>query len=203
MYRLFLYSEGSEKNAMKLTHKQRLFADEFLKCGNATEAALKAGYSKKTARSIGSENLAKPDIKSYIAEKRQEIESHKIADAKEVMEFYSAVLRGEKKETVVIATPAGMETTTKEADLKTRISAAKELMKRYPLSDDDPMQKQAYRKIKAEADILEAKASLLVGNTNDTESMLQGFLEKLEGEIDEPGKSIHAETDRGSENSTE
>ena len=110
---------------MKLTHKQRLFADEFLKCGNATEAALKAGYSKKTARSIGSENLAKPDIKSYIAEKRQEIESHKIADAKEVMEFYSAVLRGEKKETVVIATPAGMETTTKEPDLKTRISAAK------------------------------------------------------------------------------
>ena len=187
---------------MKLTHKQRLFADEYLKCGNATEAALKAGYSKKTARSIGSENLAKPDIKSYIAEKRQEIESHKIADAKEVMEFYSAVLRGEKKETVVIATPAGMETTTKEADLKTRISAAKELMKRYPLSDDDPMQKQAYRKIKAEADILEAKASLLA-NTNDTESMLQGFLEKLEGGIDESERPIHTETDRGSKNSTE
>lgn len=203
MFRLFLYSEGSEKNVMKLTHKQRLFADEYLKCGNAAEAALKAGYSKRTARSIGCENLTKPYVKKYIAEQRKKIESHKIADAKEVMEFYSAVLRGEKKETVVIATPAGMETTTKEADLKTRISAAKELMKRYPLSDDDPMQKQAYRKIKAEADILEAKASLLAGNTNDTESMLQGFLEKLEGEIDEPGKSIHTETDRSSENSTE
>lgn len=188
---------------MKLTHKQRLFADEYLKCGNAAEAALKAGYSKRTARSIGCENLTKPYVKKYIAEQRKKIESHKIADAKEVMEFYSAVLRGKKKETVVIATPAGMETTTKEADLKTRISAAKELMKRYPLSDDDPMQKQAYRKIKAEADILEAKASLLAGNTNDTESMLQGFLEKLEGEIDEPRKSIHAETDRGSKNSTE
>lgn len=188
---------------MKLTHKQRLFADEFLKCGNATEAALKAGYSKKTSYSIGNENLKKPEIKSYISKRRQEIESHKIADAKEVMEFYSAVLRGEKKETVVIATPAGMETTTKEADLKTRISAAKELMKRYPLSDDDPMQKQAYRKIKAEADILEAKASLLAGNTNDTESMLQGFLEKLEDGIDESERPVHTETDRSSENSSE
>ena len=188
---------------MKLTHKQRLFADEYLKCGNAAEAALKAGYSKRTARSIGCENLTKPYVKKYIAEQRKKIESHKIADAKEVMEFYSAVLRGEKKETVVIATPAGMETTTKEADLKTRISAAKELMKRYPLSDDDPMQKQAYRKIKAEADILEAKASLLAGNTNDTESMLQGFLEKLEGGIDESERPVHTETDRSSENSPE
>ena len=188
---------------MKLTHKQRLFADEYLKCGNATEAAIKAGYSKKTARAIGNENLTKPYIKAYVAEKQKEIESHKIADAKEVMEFYSAVLRGEKKETVVIATPAGMETTTKEADLKTRISAAKELMKRYPLSDDDPMQKQAYRKVKAEADILEAKASLLAGNTNDTESMLQGFLEKLEDGIDESERPVHTETDRSSENSPE
>ena len=188
---------------MKLTHKQRMFADEYLKCGNATEAAQKAGYSDKSARFVGSENLTKPNIKSYIDKRRKEIESHKIADAKEVMEFYSAVLRGEKKETVVVATPAGMETTTKEADLKTRISAAKELMKRYPLSDDDPMQKQAYRKIKAEADILEAKASLLAGNTNDTESMLQGFLEKLEGGIDESERPVHTETDRSSENSPE
>ena len=96
-----------------------------------------------------------------------------------------------------------METTTKEADLKTRISAAKELMKRYPLSDDDPMQKQAYRKVKAEADILEAKASLLAGNTNDTESMLQGFLEKLEDGIDESERPVHTETDRSSKNSPE
>lgn len=188
---------------MKLTHKQRLFADEYLKCGNATKSAIKAGYSSKYANTNASKLLQNTTIKSYISKKRQEIESHKIADAKEVMEFYSAVLRGEKKETVVIATPAGMETTTKEADLKTRISAAKELMKRYPLSDDDPMQKQAYRKVKAEADILEAKASLLAGNTNDTESMLQGFLEKLEGGIDESERSVHTETDRSSENSPE
>lgn len=188
---------------MKLTHKQRLFADEYLKCGNAYKSAIKAGYSKNYAMAQSSKLLGNVGIKNYIEKQRKEIESHKIADAKEVMEFYSAVLRGEKKETVVIATPAGMETTTKEADLKTRISAAKELMKRYPLSDDDPMQKQAYRKVKAEADILEAKASLLAGNTNDTESMLQGFLEKLEDGIDESERPVHTETDRSSKNSSE
>ena len=59
------------------------------------------------------------------------------------------------------------------------------------------------RKLKAEADIAEAKASLLAGNTNDTESMLQGFLEKLEDGIDESERPVHTETDRGSENSTE
>lgn len=59
------------------------------------------------------------------------------------------------------------------------------------------------RKLKAEADIAEAKASLLAGNTNDTESMLQGFLEKLEDGIDESERPVHTETDRSSKNSSE
>ena len=46
--------------------KQKIFCDEYLVSLNATEAAIKAGYSKKTARSIGQENLTKPDIKKYI-----------------------------------------------------------------------------------------------------------------------------------------
>lgn len=144
---------------MKLTHKQRMFADEYLRCGNATEAALKAGYSKKTARSIANENLTKPDIKAYINRKRTEIESHKIADAKEVMEFYSSVLRGEAKETVVISTPEGMERTEKEPDIKTRLSAGKELMKRYPAND--PVIEQQLRKLKADAELAEMKIESL------------------------------------------
>lgn len=136
-----------------------MFADEYLRCGNATEAALKAGYSKKTARSIANENLTKPDIKAYINRKRTEIESHKIADAKEVMEFYSSVLRGEAKETVVISTPEGMERTEKEPDIKTRLSAGKELMKRYPAND--PVIEQQLRKLKADAELAEYKANLI------------------------------------------
>ena len=47
---------------MKLTVKQQRFADEYIISGNATEAAIKGGYSKKTARSVGAENLTKPYI---------------------------------------------------------------------------------------------------------------------------------------------
>ena len=81
----------------KLTPKQQLFADEYIKSGNATDAAIKAGYSLKTARSIAQENLTKPDIRSYIDAKLAEIESHKIADAKEILEYFTSVLRGETR----------------------------------------------------------------------------------------------------------
>ena len=50
----------------KLTEKQKRFADYYIETGNGTEAAVKAGYSKKTARVIGQENLLKPAIKNYI-----------------------------------------------------------------------------------------------------------------------------------------
>lgn len=50
----------------KLTDKQQLFIDEYLTDFNATQAAIRAGYSEKTARRIGSENLSKPDIQTAI-----------------------------------------------------------------------------------------------------------------------------------------
>lgn len=56
----------------KLTDKQELFAREFIKDLNATQAAIRAGYSGKTARAIGSENLTKPDIQQRVAELNQE-----------------------------------------------------------------------------------------------------------------------------------
>lgn len=59
---------------MRLTQKQKLFVKFYVKSGNATEAAVKAGYSKSTARSIASENLTKPYIKKVINQKMSEIE---------------------------------------------------------------------------------------------------------------------------------
>ena len=50
----------------KLTKKQQLFVDEYLIDLNATQAAIRAGYSPETAKDIGCENLAKPNIKSEI-----------------------------------------------------------------------------------------------------------------------------------------
>ena len=64
---------------MKLTPKQKAFADYYIELGNATEAAIRAGYSKKTAKEVGYENLTKPHIKSYIDEKMQNIESDRIS----------------------------------------------------------------------------------------------------------------------------
>lgn len=140
----------------KLTPKQRSFADEYIKLGNATQAAIKAGYSKKTANRIGAENLSKLVIRDYIDKRMQAIENNRIMTAKEAVELLTGIGRGEVKETVVVASPVGVETVEKEADLKTRISAIKEILKRYP--DNDKLMKQQLRKLTAEADIMEAKA---------------------------------------------
>jgi len=80
---------------VKLTPKQRAFCDYYISTGNATEAAIKAGYSEKTARKIGHENLTKLDIKKYIDEKLEEMSSSRIADASETMEYLTKVIRDE------------------------------------------------------------------------------------------------------------
>lgn len=84
---------------MILTPKQKAFADEYIRnSGNATQAAIVAGYSKKSAKSIATENLSKPAIIAYIAERQKEIESTRICDLKEIQEFRSRVVRGEEKD---------------------------------------------------------------------------------------------------------
>lgn len=83
---------------MKLTTKQQRFADYYIQTGNATESAIKAGYSKKTARSIGQENLTKPDIKKYIDKVNKKLEDERIADMKEIKEFWTTMLRDEEVE---------------------------------------------------------------------------------------------------------
>lgn len=105
---------------MDLTPKQKAFADEYLKCGNATEAAKKAGYSEQSARQMGTENLSKPSISEYIQQRQKKIDSERIASITEIQEFYSAVLRGEIKDQFGL-----------EASLDTRMTAGRELMKRF------------------------------------------------------------------------
>ena len=66
------------------------------------------------------------------------------------------LVRGDVKETVVVGTPMGAEEVEKGPDVKTRISAAKEILKRYP--DNDKVMEQQLRKLTAEADMAEAQA---------------------------------------------
>lgn len=85
-----------------LTPKQQRFCDEYLVDLNATQAAIRAGYSKKNANNIASENLAKPNIWEYIDKRLSEKDSELIAQQDEVLEYLTAVMRREKKESVVV-----------------------------------------------------------------------------------------------------
>lgn len=167
----------------KLTAKQKKFADAYIKSGNATQSAIEAGYSKKTARTIGQQNLTKLDIKNYIDERMEKLDSQRIMDAKEAMQLLTSIARGEITETVVLSTPDGLEETEKEADFKTRIVAVKEILKRYP--DNDKLLMAQVRKANAEADISEAKARDMNNAVEETEQVvLVDNIEEIDNEED-------------------
>lgn len=123
---------------MKLTEKQKRFCDYYIETGNATEAAIRAGYSEKTARFIGAENLTKPNIKNYIDNKLKEMEDKRIAKAEEVLKYLTSVMRGEETEEVVVVEGLGegmssATTIKKQVGARERIKAAELLGKRYAL----------------------------------------------------------------------
>ena len=127
----------------KLTTKQQKFADEYIISGNATQAAIEAGYSKKTANRIGSENLSKLDIKKYIDERLKEIESEKTANIKEVMEYLSSVMRGEHKEQTLIGRGQGFqEKTYIDVSAKDRLKAADILNKIHQAREEKSATKE-------------------------------------------------------------
>lgn len=125
----------------KMTEKQRRFCDEYLIDLNATQAAIRAGYSKKTAYSIGVENLKKPELKKYIDSRMAEKESELIADQDEVLKYLTAVMRGQTQAEVVVVENIGdymsqARTMQKAPDEKERLKAAELLGKRYGLYTD-------------------------------------------------------------------
>ena len=79
---------------MKLTEKQKRFCDYYIENPNGVEAAIKAGYSKNTAKQIAAENLTKPYLLSYIKERNDKLASGRIADMQEVKELWTDILRG-------------------------------------------------------------------------------------------------------------
>lgn len=116
----------------KLTIKQKKFADEYIKTGNATQSAINAGYSEKTARKIGSENLTKPDIKAYIDERMKKLEEEAIADQTEVLKYLTRVLRDEEREDVLVNVGNfEQKIQSMKVSTKDKIKAAELLGKRY------------------------------------------------------------------------
>ena len=113
-----------------MTLRQKKFCDEYIICGNATEAAIKAGYSPKTAKSIGQRLLTYVTVRSYIDQRLEKINSEKIADAEEVLRYLTSVMRGEHTEEIPILCGDGVqELTAKEVGAKERLKAAEMLGK--------------------------------------------------------------------------
>lgn len=88
-----------EKEAKKHLNKRQIdFIQEYMKTNNITQSATKAGYSPKTAAVQGCNLLKNVKVRNYIDAINERLESEKIADIQEVMEYLTAVMRGEAKD---------------------------------------------------------------------------------------------------------
>ena len=125
----------------KLNIKQKMFADEYLVCLNATESAIKAGYSEKTAEQQAVRLLRNVKVKNYIDEHLKKLEDEKIADTKEIMESLTRILRGQEQEETIVIEGQGdgiskARKIKKEVSPRDRLKAAELLGKRYGLFTD-------------------------------------------------------------------
>lgn len=119
-----------------MTEKQKRFCDEYLIDCNATQAAIRAGYSAKTANEQSARLLANVSIKNYIDEQLELLHNEKTADAREVLEYLTSVMRGESSAEVVVVEGIGdglseARRLKKAPDEKERLRAAEMLGKRF------------------------------------------------------------------------
>lgn len=112
--------EEFDVNNLKLNEKQKMFCEEYIIDLNATQSAIRAGYSEKTARQIGAKLLTKVDIQLYIEKLMQDKKDKLIAKQDEVLEFLTGTMRGEEKDAFGL-----------DANLTDRIKCAELLGKRY------------------------------------------------------------------------
>lgn len=121
---------------LKLTEKQKRFADHYIETGNAAESAVRAGYSEKTAAEMGYENLNKPHLRQYINIRLEEMNAERIMKADEVMTLLTSIARNEEQEDVVLFGDSGAEIAQKGMSAKDRLKALELIGKRYTLFTD-------------------------------------------------------------------
>ena len=124
------------KKKDKLTLKQKKFADEYIISGNAYKSAIEAGYSKNYAKGNVVKLLENVSVKAYIDERLKELDDKAIAKQEEVLQYLTAVMRGQSKSAVVVIEGLGeglseARLINKTPDEKDRIKAAELLGKRY------------------------------------------------------------------------
>lgn len=124
------------KKKDKLTLKQKRFADEYIISGNAYKSAIEAGYSKSYAKGNVVKLLENVSVKTYIDKRLKELDDKAIAKQEEVLQYLTAVMRGQSKSAVVVIEGLGeglseARLINKTPDEKDRIKAAELLGKRY------------------------------------------------------------------------
>ncbi len=125
-------------SCVALNERKEKFALEWVIDNNATQAAIRARYSKRTAYSIGQRLLKDVEVRKLIDSRLAALESARVADAKEVMQYLTAVMRGEKDEETVVVEGTGdgcseARVMTKKIGGKDQVKAAELLAKRYGL----------------------------------------------------------------------
>ena len=126
---------------MKTTERQRRFVDYYLELGNQVQAAIRAGYSERYARDQAFKILEMPAVKEYYEDRLQEIESKRVANIKEVMEYLTSVMRGESTEEMIVVEGCGngyseARKINKSIGAKDRLKAAELIGKRYMMFTD-------------------------------------------------------------------
>ena len=131
----------ANKKNIKLNARQQRFVDEYLIDLNATQAAVRAGYSEKYAHTNANKLLQNTTIKEFIEKRMAEKEKDLIASQDEVLKYLTSVLRGESQSTELVVEGTGdgcseARTVLKEPSEKDRLKAAELLGKRYGLYTD-------------------------------------------------------------------
>lgn len=116
-----------------MNQRKRAFCEAYLISGNATDAAREAGYSPRSARSIGQRLLTFDDVREYLERRNQEISAANTAQMEEVRQFWTATMRDENmkpadrlKASELLAKTYGafLERVEVDADVKTREAMA-------------------------------------------------------------------------------
>lgn len=121
-----------------MTEKQKRFCDEYLIDTNATQACIRAGYSKKYVNTNASKLLQNTTIRDYIDARLAEKESALIAKQDEVLRYLTSVMRGESQSEEIVVEGCGdgvseARRIMKKPSEKDRLKSAELLGKRYGL----------------------------------------------------------------------
>lgn len=130
---------------MKLTEKQKAFCDYYIESLNATESYKKAYPNvtkQRTAESAGNRLLSNVEVRKYIDEQLQKMQSNRIADATEVLEYLTKGIRQELEEEVVVMVNKGdfisePKIVKKKISIKDSNKCAELLGKRYSLYEGE------------------------------------------------------------------